>query len=338
MSDLIERTRPAAQDVSAEWTPELSQQVFADVIAGRVGRVRGPRRPWPLAVAASLVVAVLLAAPLAFPGWFTQSASADELGRVARVAGERPRLEWADGQFLRVQSIESQTGDLEPGGSDQARRVVSDDFHAVDGWTWSDRTVNGQVERFVFPPSWGWHRPDYAAALPTEPHLLDAFLRARALGSSSQDEAVFTAIGAMLGAEAAPPRVRAAAIGVLGLNRKVAVESGTDPLGRPALRATFVDEAQRPGLRQTLYLAPDTGDLLARGREGSRDDAAPLRHEWVITHREVVAELPAHLVDALGTEKVGKEVINGQTRPIAHDPGPDPVPVPQQSYTPALRR
>lgn len=338
MTDLIERTRPTAQGVSAEWTPELSQQVFDDVVAGRVDRMRGLRRPWPLAVAASLIVAVLLAVPLAFPGWFTQSASAEELGRVARVAGEQPRLGWTDGQFLRVQSIESQTGDLESGGSDQTRRVVSDDFHTVDGWTWSDRTVNGQVERFLFPPSWGWSRPDYAASMPTEPHLLDALLRARALGSSSQDEAVFTAIGTMLGAEAAPPQVRAAAIGVLGLNRKVTVERGTDPLGRPALRATFVDEAQRPGMRQSLYLAPDTGELLARGREGSRDDAAPFRNEWVITHREVVAGLPAHLVDALGTEKVGKEVINGQTRPIAHNPGPDPVPVPQQSYTPAPRR
>ena len=41
-------------------------------------------------------------------------------------------------------------------------------------------------------------RPDYAATMPTEPHLLDAFLRARTLGSTSQDEAVFVAIGDML--------------------------------------------------------------------------------------------------------------------------------------------
>jgi len=345
MSDLIERTKPTDEGLHEEWTPSLRHEVLQNVLAGRASRVRPGRRAWPVAVAASLVAALMLSSPIAFPGWFTTNAAAEELGKVATAASAQTRLEWGDHQYLRVQSIDSQDGvpeGLAPGEGPQpapavevatSRRVTFDDYYTTDGWTWSDRVVNGRTERYIFPASWGWTRPDYASTMPTEPHLLDAFLRARALGSTSQDEAVFVAIGDMLRQEAAPPAVRAAAIGVLGLNPKVTVEHTTDTQTRPVLKVTFTDEAMRPGTRQYLYLAPDTGVLLGRGSNGPGWD-----YHSVITNRQVVDALPADLAAALGTEKVGKEVRNGNTTPIPDNAGPDPVPVPEQTYTPAPKR
>jgi len=287
-----------------------------------------------------VVAALMLSGPIALPGWFTTTAAAEELGKVAAAASTQTRLEWGDHQYLRVQSIDTRTGmadgpaaGAEPPATDVSAgtRVTFDDYYTTDGWTWSDRVANGHTEQYIFPPAWGWMRPDYASAMPTEPHLLDAFLRARALGSTSPDEAVFVAIGDMLRQEAAPPAVRAAAIGVLGLNPKVTVERTTDTQSRPALKVTFTDEAMRPGTRQYLYLAPDTGVLLGRGSNGPGWD-----YQSVITHREVVDALPTDLAAVLGTEKVGKEVSNGKTTPIADNAGPDPVP--EQTYTPAPKR
>lgn len=342
MVDLIERTKPTEAGLTAEWTPEARQEVLGRVLAGEVPRMRSGRRAWPAAVAASLLAGLMLAPPAALPGWFFNTAAAEELAGVARAARELPPLEWVDGQFLRVRTIETQDrGSLEPGsdaaeeefGPDGQRRVTYDDFHTTDGWTWSDRLVNGASERYIFPPGWGWTRPDYAAGMPTEAHLLDVFLRARVLGSTSQDEAVFVAIGDMLKQEAAPPSIRAAAIGVLGLNPKVTVHQGDDPEGREALTVTFTDEAQRPGMSQHLYLDRETGVLLA-----SAIDYPEGHYQRVVTSREVVDSLPADLAAALGTEKTGKAIMDGQTTIIPDNAGPDPVPVPEQTYTPAPKR
>ncbi len=338
MSDLIERTKPTEEGLHDAWTPSLRHEVLQDVLAGSTRRVRPGRRAWPLAVAASVVAALMLSGPIAFPGWFTTTAAAEELGKVAAAASTQTRLEWGDHQYLRVQSIDSQDGVLEgltpsEGTQQASRHVTFDDYYTTDGWTWSDRVANGHTEQYIFPPAWGWMRPDYAATMPTEPHLLDAFLRARTLGSTSQDEAVFVAIGDMLLKEAAPPAVRSAAIGVLGLNPKVTVEHATDTLSRPALKVTFTDEAMRPGVQQYLYLAPDTGVLLGHGSIGP-----DLDYQSVITNRQVVDALPADLAAALGTEKVGKEVRNGTTTAIPNNAGPDPVPVPAQTHTPAPKR
>lgn len=230
MNDLIESTRPTDDGLAAEWTPQRRRQVLDDVLTGRARRLEVRRRPWPVAVAAALVVVPLLAVPVAFPGWVSPPAAA-EIGEVAAAASERPCLEWGAGQYLRVESVDTQRGLWTDAGLDPtvSLHTTFDEYHSPDGWTWSDRVVDGAVEQYLFPPSYGWSRPDYAAGLPTEPHLLDAFLRLRAFGSSSVDEAVFQAVATMLRAESAPPQVRSAAVGVLGLNPKVSVADATDP-------------------------------------------------------------------------------------------------------------
>ncbi|MFT3875069.1 MAG: hypothetical protein QM708_01365 [Propioniciclava sp.] len=328
MADLIERTRPADRALADEWTPAARRELVNEVIAGRARRVPLRRRAWPLAVAASAAAGAMLVVPVTFPGWFGANAAADDLGRLAQSARAQTSLGWEDGQFLRVASVDTITE-----ASVTTWRGIYDDYHTADGWTWSDRVINGEVERYIFPPAWGWHRPDYAAAMPAEPHLLDAFLRLRAMGSTSQDEAVFIAIGDMLRAESAPVSVRVAAIGVLGLNPKVTAEHSTDPEGRPALKVTFVDEATRPGMRQVLYLDPTSGVLLAK--ESTTESS---RYLSVVTRREVVEALPASLTGTLGSDKVEKSFSAGKVTTSHTDRGPDPVPVPPQSYPPPPKR
>lgn len=267
----------------------------------------------------------------AFPGRVSPPAAAAEIGEVAAAASERPRLEWGAGQYLRVESVDTQRGLWTDAGLDPtvSLHTTFDEYHSPDGWTWSDRVVDGAVEQYLFPPSYGWSRPDYAAGLPTEPHLLDAFLRLRAFGSSSVDEAVFQAVATMLRAESAPPQVRSAAVGVLGLNPKVSVADATDPRGRAALKVVFTDEAARPGMTQFLYIDRATATLLASGTTGGGVD-----YLSVITLREVVDALPADLEASLGTDRVFTEISGGQRRTFETPPGADPVPAPGQAAAP----
>lgn len=339
MPDLIERTRPTEGNLGTEWHPTLSESVL-NSLRSQAQPSRRQARRWPVAVAASVVAAVMLAAPVALPGWFSRSAAAEELSPVAHAARQQPRQEWAEGQFLHTRMESHQVGPLDAGSDEQGERTVTyDDYRTADGWTWSDRTIvsdlspAGRIERYIFAPSWGWQRPDYANSLPTEPHLLDTFLRARAIGSTSTDEAVFVAISDMLSAEAADPDLRAAAIQVLGLNPHVSVTRSADPAGRTALKATFTDEAHRPSMSQDLYLDPESGVLLATRSEGTG-----FSYTETYLAREVLDDLPSDLVLTLGTDKVAKEVTDGQTRLMDDDSGSDPSPVPEQSYTPAPKR
>jgi hypothetical protein len=323
MTDLIERTRP---DFGGEWTTERQQATLAHIAASPMQRHRGRR--WLIGAAAA-TAAGAVAVPALLPGWFGTRAAAAELEPVASKVERRAGLAWGAGQFLHVVTASRQTGTVDsdrgPTPIDQA--IVIDDWRDPDGWTWSRRRFRTTTEFYVLPPIWGWMRPGYAATMPTEPHALDLFLRARVSGSSSQDEAVFAAIGDMLKQEAAPPALRAAAIRVLGMNPRVAVAVDRDPIGRPALRATFRDERARPGVQQSLYIDPDSGALLG-------DDTSSVEGEYraVITQREVVDALPASIVKKLGTDRVPRDS-TGSAEP--YTPMPDPTPHPSETYSPA---
>lgn len=322
MTDLIERTRP---DFGGEWTAERQQAVLDGVLAAPKTRSHGRR--WLIgAVAAATAGAVTV--PLLLPGWFGTRAAAAELEPVARNAERRVGLSWAAGQFLHVVTSSHQTGtiDSDHGPKPIDQSIVADDWRDPEGWTWSRRRFRTTTEFYVFPPIWGWMRPGYAATMPTEPHALDLFLRARVSGSTSQDEAVFVAIGDMLKQEAAPAALRAAAIRVLGMNPGVTVATELDPIARPALRATFRDERARPGVQQSLYLHVDSGVLL--GHLTSWGDG---RYQAVITQREVVDALPDEIVKKLGTQRVPRDSTGSAE---AYTPMPDPTPHPSETYTP----
>lgn len=328
MSDLIERSRPEPEGLDAEWTPEVQAETLREVTGpGRRPRYElHPVRRRVLVGAAAVAGLMLVAVPVMMPGWFQSSAAAAPLNSLADKTSLTTGPMWADGQFLHVQTVSRQDEGGPDGEVPSHLPAVRDDWIAPDGWVWSKTDSEKRPDHYIFPPLDGWMRPGYAATMPTEPHALDAFLRARAMGSSSQDEAVFVAINEMLKAEAAPPAVRAAAIRVLALNPKVTVENGSDPIGRAALVVTFIDEGTRPGVRQIMFLDGATGDLLAVARyhpEGS--------FVATVTVREVVDALPDAIAKELGTERVVKM---GNTEPVTYTGPNDPTPVPSQSYTP----
>lgn len=320
MNDVIARTRPTDESLRAEWTPGT----FVPSAKRRVARPF-PRRL--LAAAAILVAALAVGVSAILPSWSPTPAVAAPLEQLALKAAGQPAPQWADTQFLHVRTV-SRQDDNQPVHSVATR----DDWYAPDGWVWSHReSASGSgshVEEFIFAPADGWMRPGFAATMPTDPHELDAFLRARVTGSTSQDEAVFVAIGDMLRQEAAPPALRAAALRTLGLNPKATVTKGQDPTGRPCLVVTFVDEGQRPGERQVLFLDEGTGDLLGDAIYGPG-----FVYESTVTLRVVVDALPADIAERLGTEKVVKD---GNAKPDPYTGPNDPTPVPSQTYSPPI--
>lgn len=132
-----------------------------------------------------------------------------------------------------------------------------------DGELISVRTgsQNG-CERFPRAASTGsFDEPTRAffASLPTDVTGLTAYLRSHTNGSSSQDEAVFVAVGDSLSMYGglASPRLRAAMLAVLSRTPGVRVFLGQkDYLRRPAIRVDFVDQRIRPGEIQSYYFDP----------------------------------------------------------------------------------
>ena len=82
------------------------------------------------------------------------------------------------------------------------------------------------------------------------------------------------------------------------------VEATTDPLGRPATRVDFVDDRHRPGLVNSIFLDPDTTQLLAQLKT---ENGRPI-YTCRFTERRLVGQLPDDIVAALGSERIEKIV------------------------------
>jgi hypothetical protein len=167
-------------------------------------------------------------------------------------------------------------GQPKPGSPDA---MVNRNWVAADGKIVSIRT-GSQNACFVFagPTTPTLEQPtrDFFASLPTDVDGLNTYLRAHVAGSSSHDEAVFVAVGDLLRPMDgfASPALRGAMVGVLSRTPGVTVHLGQrDYLGRPAIRADFVDQQLRPGEIQSLYFDQSTFQLLEE-RNG-RPDGLP---------------------------------------------------------------
>ena len=104
--------------------------------------------------------------------------------------------------------------------------------------------------------------------MPTDPDKLNKYMRSHVTGSTSRDEAVFVAVGDALRIAdgLASPKLRAAFLAVLSRTPGVTLFEGQrDDLNHPAIRADFVDQANRPGEVQSLYFDPTTFQLTEMG-------------------------------------------------------------------------
>ena len=305
-TDLDSRLRalaPSSRELADALPDHRREQLLTRALSGAPASSsrRHPRR-WLISAAAAtaLTVAGFGVSSVLPPGSIGAPPPANALDALADQAARLPGVELRPNQFLYVVSHYRQDGPepVHEGGKTQA-------WVAPDGWRWESRE---RGEYFIFAPSGAF--ADSAVHLPADAPGLERELRANVHGSTSQDEAVYVAISDLLRADALSSLVRSAALRVLAHTPHVTVtQNVTDPVGRRSIRATFVDDARRPGAISAIYLDPDTARLLA-------DSTASPQGNWTqwFERRQVVDRLPAGIVAKLGTQRMEKQIIPGQPK------------------------
>lgn len=305
--DRLTEYAPTSTSVYAEWSTTRSNEILTDIIgkgdvASAVAADPGVheiplrflpasgsrRRRWAsalplaasvavLAVAAAVIVAILPS------GRSGSDGAAGRLGPAFDPPAGLSNTSLGSGQYsYRVdQQIDlDANGKPKPHGLDA---MIDRNWVAPNGDILSVRT-GSQNECYTFAhsakPNFQEPTQAFFAALPTDVGALARFMRDRVDGSSSREEAVFVAVGdALRTADGlASPRLRAAFVAVLSRTPGVVVhENAQDYLGRPAVRADFVDERKRPGEIASLYFDPTTFQLLEQrsGNTSQRNASQP---------------------------------------------------------------
>jgi hypothetical protein len=302
--DALTAARPDPADLELQWYIGRREHVLQHVLTAppdsdhrRHARPAG-RRWGLLAAAAAVVVALGLISqvllPIGSPG---SPQTAQALDRLARAVPTVPAI--PAGSFELTTYTESGMSETETG--EVAYHTQRSTWIAADGWAWAHQSGD-DAAWYIFKPS---PRNYDLNSVPADPTIMEAYLRARVLGSSSIEEALFEAVNATLIFTPTPAVTRAAALRMLARVPGVTVtENTTDPDGRPATEVRFVDEDHRPGITNSMYLDPATTQLLA---EQTTRDGSPL-YTCLYTERRLVTELPADITRVLGTDREEKTV------------------------------
>lgn len=329
--DLLSAIRPTTAIVDAEWSPAQRAQLQTTLLADRdpdpdpnrapVSRVRFTarrhRRRWTVVapVAAGIALVLLIAGVLVY------ASRSDDGGRSNGLTPAGPPFDAATvhqtpqigaHQFsYRADSAYT----VDAGGK---RKLVQTNkyWSAPDGSLWSLSTSHGKTDciRSPFAGSPTFDNPTKAFLddLPTGVDALTAYLRGHVQGSSSTEEAVFVAVGDMLRMAdgMASSQLRAGLVGVLSRTDGVTVHRNVhDVLGRPAVRADFVDQQKRPGAVASLYFDRATFQLLEE-RDGSNGEPSdPGGPSVAYTRPPIAGDTPAQLsgpanVDVMTSERV----------------------------------
>jgi len=305
--DRLEALRPTDADVDRLWS-RAERHAALDGVLHPAPR-RSIRRPLMLGVAAASVAVVALGVSLVLPGGAPGGASpaaAAELDRLAGIAAAAPFDTARADQFLHMVVVDTQTSDGSAAENPAGTSVRTlESWTGADGSIWRMDTDAGRVQYFRFPtggddtaaPS-----PAYLASLPTDPAALGAYLRANVSGSTSADEAVFTAVGDMLRGGFAPPALRVAALTVLKGTPHVALGPATvDGQGRPVVELDFVDQGNRPDQVQALYFSTETAEIV---QESQR--APGFAFTGVVRTSDIADAVPADvLAHAVGSNATG---------------------------------
>lgn len=275
--DRLAAYRPTASTVDAEWPAADRARTRATLLrtsARRQVRFRPARRrvshtlgPVAAGLAVLLLMGGVLVIAVGGPG-LGPGPAAGPTGTAVDTAVP------ADGQYAyrydRQIDLDA-SGQEEPNGANEMR---DRNWVSPNGDMVSARE-GSQTGCAVFPrqgaPDWAEPSRDFFANLPTDVGELTSYLRSHVSGSSSQDEAVFVAVGDALSDDdlLATSQVRAALVDVLADTPGVTVHPDQqDYLGRPAVRLDFVDERNRPGEIHSMYFDPHTYQFLEE-REGS---------------------------------------------------------------------
>lgn len=303
--DAVISARPDSDTIGQGWYIGRREQVLHQVMtAPRPAGTAAPARPrhrsrWGLVAAAVALVAVAglfvqVLAPMGSPGSPQAAAALD------RLAGAVPAdVPIPAGSYQLT--VYRETGLAETENGYQRYHSERSTWLASDGWAWAHQTGD-QAAYYIFEPvprNWDLN------LVPADPTVMEAYLRARVMGSSSVNEALFVAVSDTLTFEATPAATRAAAIRMLaGVPGVTVVEQTTDPQGRPATEIRFADEEHRPGVVNSVFLDPTDSDLLAKVQTVDGET----HYSCVYTERRIVGALPADIVAVLGTERTPTSV------------------------------
>jgi hypothetical protein len=279
--DALSAAAPRAEVLEAEWPSTARQALLARIMSDELS---SPPRVRPLASRRRALLAPLAtsAAVLAAVAGATALVRSDDAGHGV-AGGFDPGPLTATQRVLAGQYTYRADTTYKVAADGDAKVIErSEDWTAPDGENWSRRVDGARSYCFDFPRQGAAsiHSPTQAVfdSLPTEPDALNSYLREHAEGSTSRDEAVFVAVGDMLRTEdgLASSALRAALVEVLAGTGRVTVHPGAhDFLGRPAVRADFVDQQNRPGELASLYFDPATYQLLEERYGSSGGSTVP---------------------------------------------------------------
>ncbi len=296
--DALIAARPDIDDLGHDWYPGRRARVLRDVLAQpRTGSAPRPRpvRRWGLIAAAAAVVSVLgllaqVLVPLGSPG---SPQTAQALENLALAVPGKPVIPESSYQL----TVYNEAGLFETEDGMVPYTTERHTWLAADGWAWAHQTGDDPAY-YIFQPAPRNYDLNLA---PADPALMQAYLRARVMGSSSVEEAIFEAVKETLIFTPTPAATRAAAIRMLKDVPGVSVvEDSTDPAGRSATEVRFVDDKNRPGMENSIFLDSADTQLLA---ERHTSDGKPY-YTCIYTERRIVSALPDEIVKVLGNERV----------------------------------
>lgn len=303
--DAVVATRPDTDAIDHAWYVGRREQVLNQILtAPRASQpaapVHAPRRTrWGLVAA---VVALLAAGglfsqvlvPLGDPG---SPQVAQALDRLAAAVTANPVI--PDGSFELT--VYEEAGIAESDTGPYSYTAVRSTWMAADGWAWAHQTGDDPAF-YIFKPA---PRNYDLNAVPADPGVMEAYLRARVMGSSSVEEALFEAVKETLAFTPTPAVTRAASIRMLaGVPGVTVTENTTDPKGRRATKVAFVDEQHRAGIVNAIYVDPATTQVVAELRTQNGQPS----YTCIYTERRIVASLPDDIIKTLGADRIEKSI------------------------------
>ncbi len=309
MTDLMQRlqhARPTAVELDTMWTRDKRATVLGRVLADATPGRRPRRTTW---LAAAAVASALVVVPSIVDGGSSTAQADLRALAMAAVSADGPVI--AEGTYLHVKT-EAIQRNSRIFGDGRTLDTNRESWTRWDGSVWAidTRPSEGWTEYLRFPrpeePDLSGPTPEFAASLPDDPEELRAYLNEHVSGSSSHEEAIFSAVTGWARSHFLPPKTLAAALEVLAGVEGVETREVT-ALGRPAVEITYKTFWLGLVERQSVVLDRATAQVISTS---SSDPGGTSRS--TTTLMEVVQEIPRDEAEKFERLPNGERVYSGQ--------------------------